>query len=87
MSVRDEVKEVVDRLPEPQVQAVLEFVRSLRLTDAVPDEEKTEGVLSISDPDENEWMSFVATNWQAELADPREDIYSLADGEPVREAG
>ena len=29
------------------------------------------------------WMSGVAHEWAAELSDPREDIYTIADGEPV----
>jgi hypothetical protein len=29
------------------------------------------------------WMAGIAREWEAELNDPREDIYSLADGEPV----
>lgn len=34
-----------------------------------------------------EWASGVAREWNTELADPREDIHSLADGEPVDAAG
>ena len=30
-----------------------------------------------------EWMSAVAREWQDELADERQDIYTLEDGEPV----
>jgi hypothetical protein len=29
------------------------------------------------------WASGIANEWNAELSDPREDIYSLNDGEPV----
>ena len=29
------------------------------------------------------WMQAIAREWQAELADPREDIYTLEDGEPI----
>jgi hypothetical protein len=29
------------------------------------------------------WVSGVAAEWAAELADPREDIYTLDDGEPI----
>jgi hypothetical protein len=32
-------------------------------------------------------MAGVAREWEAELSDPREDLYSLADGEPVDAAG
>ena len=29
------------------------------------------------------WAAFIAREWQEELADPREDIYTLEDGEPI----
>ncbi len=29
------------------------------------------------------WPQGIAHEWAAELADTREDIYTLADGEPV----
>jgi hypothetical protein len=29
------------------------------------------------------WMAGIAHEWIAELSDPREDIYTLADGESV----
>jgi hypothetical protein len=29
------------------------------------------------------WMAGIAEEWQEELADPRQDIYSLSDGVPV----
>lgn len=32
---------------------------------------------------ESVWMPGIAREWAAELADEREDIYTLADGEPV----
>ncbi len=38
-------------------------------------------------PEEEEpdmlWMQGIAREWAAELADEREDIYTLEDGEPV----
>ena len=30
-----------------------------------------------------QWMSGIAKQWAQELGDAREDIYTLADGEPV----
>lgn len=30
-----------------------------------------------------EWARFVAENWKDMLGDPREDIYTLQDGEPL----
>jgi hypothetical protein len=29
------------------------------------------------------WANGVASEWSAELSDPREDIYTLNDGQPV----
>jgi hypothetical protein len=32
------------------------------------------------------WAAGVAREWSEELSDPREDIYTLQDGEPVDES-
>jgi len=32
------------------------------------------------------WMAGIAREWADDLADPRQDIYTLADGAPVRES-
>ena len=32
------------------------------------------------------WAAGVAREWEDELADPTQDVYSLSDGEPVDEA-
>jgi len=29
------------------------------------------------------WMKAIAQAWAAELSDPRDDIYTLEDGEPI----
>ena len=43
-------------------------------------------VLPESEEDEAQvWTAGVAQEWADDLADPRQDIYTLADGEPVRE--
>jgi hypothetical protein len=34
----------------------------------------------------NAWANGVASEWSAELQDPREDIYTLNDGQPVNAA-
>ena len=36
------------------------------------------------DETEASWMQGIAREWTAELADEREDIYMLRDGEPIR---
>ena len=33
--------------------------------------------------DENEWLRAVAQQWATELADTREDLYTLEDGYPL----
>jgi hypothetical protein len=38
---------------------------------------------AIEDDAEQQWEAGIAREWSAELSDPREDIYSLDDGEPV----
>jgi hypothetical protein len=46
-------------------------------------------VLIVPSSDEDDagdaWMEGVAREWADELSDARQDIYTLADGEPVRE--
>ena len=41
-------------------------------------------------PEEDEagvaWMQGIGREWAAELSDPREDIYTLEDGDPVSAA-
>ena len=32
------------------------------------------------------WTAGIAQEWADELSDPDQDIYTLADGEPVRES-
>jgi hypothetical protein len=32
------------------------------------------------------WAAGMAREWEDELSDPRQDIYTLADGEPIRES-
>ena len=61
-----------------------------RLTAAVPPTlapGKVEVVVLVPSKDEDEagpaWMAGIAREWEGDLNDPREDIYSLADGEPV----
>ena len=39
----------------------------------------------VPEPDEAEtaWMRGVASEWSEELCDPREDLYTLEDGQPL----
>jgi hypothetical protein len=42
-------------------------------------------------PDEDEagtaWARGIASEWAGELGDPRQDLYTLEDGQPVNAAG
>jgi hypothetical protein len=39
------------------------------------------------DPADHAWETGIAREWRQDLADSRQDIYSLDDGEPVDDAG
>jgi len=41
---------------------------------------------SQEDDAENAWTAGVAREWKDELNDERQDIYTLTDGDPVRES-
>ena len=41
-------------------------------------------VLLTADEETADWMAAIAMAWHDDLADPRQDIYTLADGEPVK---
>ncbi len=43
-------------------------------------------VLPVEDEAGRHWARGVAVQWSAELADPREDLYTLDDGTPVNAA-
>lgn len=40
-------------------------------------------VLPVEDEAGSAWVQGIASEWSAELSDPREDIYTLDDGKPV----
>ena len=41
---------------------------------------------SQEDDEANAWTAGIAREWADELSDPEQDIYTLADGEPVRDS-
>ncbi len=61
-----------------------------RLHAEVPAEVPAGQVRVIVLPSEDEagslWAQGIASEWSAELSDPREDIYTLDDGQPVNAA-
>lgn len=48
---------------------------SIKLIVVLPENEEDE----FSDA----WVQGIAHEWEAELSDPREDIYTMEDGEPI----
>lgn len=48
----------------------------VRLIVLLPEEDEVGGI----------WAKAVAREWSAELSDPRQDIYSLDDGQPLNAA-
>ncbi len=52
---------------------------TVRVIVLVPEDRESQAEPAIADA---VWMRSVAREWQAELADEREDIYTLEDGEP-----
>jgi hypothetical protein len=66
--------------------------RSLRLDEDLPAESRgTVRVIilfpDMDEPSENEWLAAAGTNPSfADLANPHEDIYSVADGKPFVDA-
>ena len=60
--------------------------KALELVADVDEQRRAPFALPEDDGDEAAgfWKWGVAREWAAELADEREDIYTLADGEPVQ---
>jgi hypothetical protein len=63
-----------------------------QLTAEVPDSVPTGPITVLILPSAQEddagdtWMAGVAHEWEDELNDERQDIYTLSDGEPIRES-
>lgn len=60
-----------------------------RLTLLVPEQIKSgpvKVILEFSDDGEDDWRQGVAQIWARDWSDPREDIYTLEDGEPIDDA-
>ncbi len=72
----------------PTLRVVGQVDESHQLRAAMPDSVRPGQVdivviVPIDREDEAAWMRGVAHEWRDELSDPREEIYTLADGEPV----
>jgi hypothetical protein len=60
-----------------------------RLNIVVPDQVKSgpvKVILEIGDDGEDDWRMGVAHVWARDWSDPREDLYTLEDGEPIHDA-
>ncbi|MBI1830240.1 MAG: hypothetical protein HYR84_02175 [Planctomycetes bacterium] len=60
-----------------------------RLSVVVPEQVKAgrvKVILEIDDDGEDDWRMGVAEIWARDWSDPREDIYTLEDGEPINDA-
>jgi hypothetical protein len=80
--------------PERRAMKPIELIGDIdeqhRLHAQVPKELPAGQIRLILLPGEDEagrlWANGVASEWSAELADPRKDIYSLEDDHPVNAA-
>lgn len=61
---------------------------SAEVPDSIPPGPVTVLIVPASQEDDagDAWMAGIALEWADELSDPRQDIYTLVDGEPVRES-
>ena len=61
---------------------------SVRVPSIIPPGPVTVLIVPASQEDKagTAWMAGIAREWSDELSDPRQDIYTLADGEPVDES-
>ncbi len=60
-----------------------------RLSLIVPEQVKAgpvKVILELADEVEDDWRHGVAHIWARDWSDPREDIYTLGDGEPIDDA-
>ena len=75
----------------PTLRVVGQIDESHQLHAAVPDSVRPGPVeivviVPADYEDEAAWMGGVAHEWREELSDPREEIYTLSDGESVDES-
>jgi hypothetical protein len=82
----------MDNLPMKAIELVGDINDQHQLRADVPKELPMGQVrLIVLLPEEDEvggaWARGVAKEWSAELSDPREDIYTLEDGQPLNAAG
>lgn len=79
MSARDRLLEIIRRMPESAspdelVRAISDHLIAMKAD------------WDAEDVTEEEWRLFAAQGLAADLADPREDIYTLSDGVALHES-
>ena len=84
----DQIRIRVEALPMKAIELTGDIDEQHRLQARVPDELPAGPVrLIVLLPDEDgggiAWAHGVAKEWAHELQDPRQDIYTLEDGQPV----
>ena len=82
----------MENIPMKVIELVGDIDDQHRLKAQVPDGLPVGPVrLIVFVPEEDDagsaWTRGIAREWADELADPREDIYTLDDGQPVNAAG
>ncbi len=88
MSAKETSIELIRQMPD---DATLEVI-IVTLREAQATEESLRGfdeggVMPDDDITHEDWMLMVARCWADSLNDPRDDIYTLEDGNPVADAG
>ena len=85
MSNKEAAIELIQKLPDDiSVQGILSVLQqNLGAKPTVSDSPVDTDEWSADEMTEEEWRQFVAWGLRDELNDPREDIYTLEDGEPV----
>lgn len=79
MSAKDVLLETIRRMPDSSSMEDLVRAITTRFHEA------TDAEWTADDVTDEEWRLFAAQGLADELADPREDIYTLEDGEPLHE--
>lgn len=82
----------MERIPMKAIELTGDIDDQHRLRAAVPNNLPPGKVrLIVLLPDEDAvgsaWANGIGAEWAAELSDPREDIYTMEDGQPLNAAG
>ena len=81
MSIKESLEKCLDVLPETRFREMLDFAELLKRL------EEKQQIDSNDDEAGAAWAKGVEKEWSAAISDPREDIYTLSDGEPLHGRG